>query len=521
MTSPKSGRAGEVSGREGATRAGRRASRGGVGIHQLPWRDLINPYRPIEVLSADHIEAIHQASLRILSEIGMDFLHPEALAIFSDHGAEVEAGSQRVRFDPAWIEEKIRSAPPSFTLHARNPTRNRVMGPGYINFGPVASAPNASDADNGRRSGNFVDYCNFVRLGQYFNVIHFFGGYAVEPVDLPPSTRHLDCLAAIVALSDKAFHAYALGRQRILDAIEIARIGRGISLEQLSKEPSLFTVVNTSSPIRLDGPMIEGLIEMARMNQVVVVTPFTLSGAMAPASLAGALAQQNAEALATIALTQLVSPGSPIMYGGFTSNVDMRSGAPAFGTPEYTRAALAGGQLARRYGFPYRSSNACAANAVDAQAAYEAEMSTWGAVMGHASMIMHGAGWMEGGLVASFEKFIIDIEILQMMSEFLQPLKVDEAELAVEAIREVGPGGHFFGSPHTLERYETAFYSPIVSDWRNFETWQQAGAPRADQHANRIWKQALAEYAEPPLEESIRAELEGFVAKRKEQGGVG
>lgn len=510
----------ETSGREGSTRAGRRASRGGIGIHQLPWRDLTNPYRPIDVLSVDQIEAIHHASLRILSEIGMDFLHPEALAIFGEHGAEVETGSQRVRFDPSWIEEKVATTPRSFTLHARNPAHSRTIGPGFINFATVASAPNASDADGGRRAGNFTDYCNFVRLGQYFNVIHLYGGYPVEPVDRSPATRHLDCLAAIVTLSDKAFHAYALGRQRILDAIEIARIGRGISRNQMSREPSLFTVVNTSSPIRLDGPMIEGLIEMAQMNQVVVVTPFTLAGAMAPASLAGALAQQNAEALATIALTQLVSPGTPIMYGGFTSNVDMRSGAPAFGTPEYTRAALAGGQLARRYGFPYRSSNACAANAVDAQAAYEAEMSTWGAVMGHASMVMHGAGWMEGGLVASFEKFIIDIEILQMMSEFLQPLKVDESELAVEAIGQVGPGGHFFGSPHTLERYETAFYNPIVSDWRNFETWQQAGGPRADQHANRIWKQALAEYVEPPLDQSIGAELEEFVAKRKEEGGA-
>ena len=317
------------------------------------------------------------------------------------------------------------------------------------------------------------------------------------------------------------FHAYSLGRQRILDALEIVRIGRGIDVEQLADEPSLFTVINTSSPLRLDGPMIEGLVEMAKAGQVVVVTPFTLSGAMAPASIAGALAQQNAEALATIALTQLVKPGAPVMYGGFTSNVDMRSGAPAFGTPEYTRAAFAGGQLARRYGFPYRSSNACAANAVDAQAAYEAEMSTWGAVMGHANMVMHGAGWMEGGLVASFEKFIIDIEILQMMSETLLPLKIDDAELAVDAIGEVGPGGHFFGSPHTLERYETAFYRPLVSDWRNFESWQEAGSPGAADHANRLWKQALIEYAAPPLEDDRAAELEDFVGRRKSEGGVG
>jgi trimethylamine--corrinoid protein Co-methyltransferase len=451
----------------------------------------------------------------------MDFLHPEALSILATGGAMVEDGTQRVRFDPEWVMEKVATVPASFVLHARNPTHNLTMGGTHINFGSVASAPNSSDRDGGRRTGTFEDYVKLVKLGQYFNIIHLYGGYPVEPVDLPPATRHLDCLAAFATLSDKVFHAYSLGRQRILDGLEVVRIARGVEVEQLADEPSLFTVVNTSSPLRLDGPMIEGLVEMARAGQVVVVTPFTLAGAMAPASIAGALAQQNAEALATIALTQLVKPGAPIMYGGFTSNVDMRSGAPAFGTPEYTRAAFAGGQLARRYHFPYRSSNACAANAVDAQAAYEAEMSTWGAVMGHANLVMHGAGWMEGGLVASFEKFIIDVEILQMMSETLLPLTIDEAELAVDAIGEVGPGGHFFGSAHTLERYENAFYRPLVSDWRNFESWEEAGSPGAADHANRLWKQALTEFEAPQLEDARAAELDDFVARRKSEGGVG
>jgi len=237
-------------------------------------------------------------------------------------------------------------------------------------------------------------------------------------------------------------------------------------------------------------------------------------------TIAGALAQQNAEALAGITMIQLVAPGVPAMYGGFTSNVDMKSGAPAFGTPEYTRAAMAGGQLARRYGFPYRSSNACAANAVDAQAAYESEMSIWGAVMGGVNMMLHGAGWMEGGLVASFEKFILDVEMLQMMGEFLQPLEVTDATLGLDAIADVGPGGHFFGTAHTMARYETAFYSPILSDWRNYETWRLAGALTAEQRANAIWKQALAEFQPPPLDPAITEALEAFIAKRKEEGGV-
>jgi len=500
-------------------RAGRRERRSS-GVAQPPWRASINSYQPIEVLAADQVEAIHDASLRVLEEIGMDFLHPEALDILDRGGASVEAGTDRVRFDREMVLETMQTAPSTFELHARNPGRNLQIGGNSINFSMVASPPYASDLDMGRRTGNFTDYQNLVRLGQAFNIVHFFGGYPVEPIDLPPATRHLDCLAAFATLSDKVFHAYSLGRQRILDGIEITRIARGITLDQLREQPSVFTVVNTSSPLRLDGPMIEGVVEMARMRQPIVVTPFTLSGAMAPATIAGALAQQNAEALATIVLTQLVNPGSPVVYGGFTSNVDMKSGSPAFGTPEYARAALASGQLARRYRIPYRSSNANAANVVDAQAAYESQMSLWGAVMGHANMVLHGAGWMEGGLVASFEKVVVDVEMLQMMSEFLQPLATDEEALAFAAIDEVGPGGHFFGAAHTLGRYETAFYSPLVSDWSNFEAWAEAGAEPADVRTNRIWKQVLADFTPPPLPEDRGAELEDYVARRTEEGGA-
>jgi trimethylamine--corrinoid protein Co-methyltransferase len=508
-----------TSARSGSSRAERRAARSG-GLNQLPRRSVTNPYQPIEVISDDHLEAIHLASLRVLEEIGMDFLHPEALSLLAAGGAQVSQDSIRVRFDRNLIIECLKSVPPRFTIHARNPVNNLTFGDNHINFATVGSPPNVSDIDRGRRTGNFEDYCNLLRLAQKFNIVHMVGGYPVEAIDLPPSTRHLDSLSAAVRLTDKVFHAYSLGRQRILDALEIIRIAHGLTNEQLSRQPSLFTVVNTSSPLRLDGPMIEGLIEMAKLSQVVVVTPFTLSGAMAPVSLAGALAQQNAEALATIALIQMVNRGAPVMYGGFTSNVDMKSGSPAFGTPEYTKAALVGGQLARKYRIPYRSSNANASNVVDAQAAYESEMSLWGAVMGHTSLVMHGAGWMEGGLTASFEKFVIDVEMMQMMAEFLVPMKVDEAELAFDAIAEVGPGGHFFGAAHTLERYETAFYSPLVSDWRNFENWELAGGETATQRANRIWKKALSEYEQPPLDPTISEELEDFVDRRTSEGGA-
>ncbi len=501
-----------------ATRAARRERRG-RGIAQLPWRSVTNPYAPVEVLTAGQVEAIHDASLRVLSDVGMHFLHAEGRDLLAAGGARVDG--ERVRLDPEMVAEAVAGAPSSFRLHARNPAHDLFIGTPHVNFTMVASPPNAADADRGRRTGTFSDYCDLLRLGQVFNAVHCFGGYPVEPVDLPPETRHVDALAAFVTLTDKVFHAYSLGRTRIRDGIEIARIARGVTREQLAGEPSVFTVVNTSSPLRLDGPMIEGVLEMARMGQPVVATPFTLAGAMAPASLAGALAQQNAEALATIALAQLANPGAPVMYGGFTSNVDMRSGAPAFGTPEYARAALAGGQLARRYGLPYRSSNATAANTVDAQAAYEAQASLWAAVMGHASLVMHGAGWLEGGLLASFEKVVLDVELLQMMTVFLEGIVVDDAELALDAIAEVGPGGHFFGAAHTLERYETAFYAPLLSDWSNHESWAEAGGLTAAQRATAIWKQALAEYEPPPLPDDRRAELEDFVARRKREGGAG
>ncbi|MGH6886306.1 MAG: trimethylamine methyltransferase family protein, partial [Geminicoccales bacterium] len=265
--------------------------------------------------------------------------------------------------------------------------------------------------------------------------------------------------------------------------------------------------------------MSDGLIAMARHGQPVIVTPFTLMGAMTPVTLAAALVQQNAEALFGIVLVQLAKAGAPVIYGGFTSNVDMKSGAPAFGTPEYTKATLAGGQLARRYRLPYRSSNVNASNAVDAQAAYESQMALWGCVMGGANMIYHGAGWLEGGLCASFEKIVLDAEMLQMMSEVLKPLEVSEETLALDAIREVGPGGHFFGAAHTLARYETAFYAPLLSDWRNFESWQEAGSPDTTQRANKLWKQLLADYVPPPLAPERAEAIDAYVARRKEEIG--
>lgn len=487
---------------------------------QKPFRQPRLRYAPMDILSSDELESIHQASLDILQEIGVDVIHDQAKLIFKNAGAEIAKGSDRVRFPMGMVDAAIASCPSSFKLHARNPMHDIIVGGDHLFFTQVASAPNATDIDKGRRPGSHEDYKNLLKLGQSFNIIHANGGYPVEPVDIHASIRHLVCLSDCVKLTDKAFHMYSLGKERNRDGLEIVRIARGISDEQLDEECSSMTIINSSSPLRLDTPMMQGIIEMSSRNQMVVMTPFTLAGAMAPVTIAGALVQQNAEALAGMTLTQLVRKGAPVVYGGFTSNVDMKSGAPAFGTPEYMKAAHAGGQLARRYNVPYRTSNVCAANYPDAQAAYESVFSLWGAIMGGGNMIKHAAGWLEGGLSTSFEKFIIDVDLLQMVAEFLDPLVVDKDTLAMDAMRDVGPGGHFFGTPHTQSRYKDAFYAPLVSDWRNFETWQEAGSPTAEQKANSVWKETLASYEAPALDPAISEELDTFVAKRIEEGGA-
>lgn len=505
-------------------RAERRGRRGrpaaSQGFVQPPFRQPRLPFPPVAAVSADELEAIHLASLAVLEEIGMDFLDGEARSILEKAGADVQPDSQRVRLDRGLVMQAIATAPAEFTLHARNPAHHVRFGGNWVAFAQMASAPNCSDAERGRRPGSQQDFRELVKLGQIFNILHLTGGYPVEPVDLHASIRHLDCLADFVKLTDKAFHVYSLGRQRNRDGIEIARIGRGVDEATLEREPSILSIINSSSPLRLDTPMLQGIIEMSARNQVIVMTPFTLAGAMAPVTVAGALAQQNAEALAGIALTQLVRPGAPVVYGGFTSNVDMKSGAPAFGTPEYVKAAWVGGQLARRYGLPYRTSNVCAANTVDAQAAYESVLALWGAVMGGGNFIKHAAGWLEGGLCCSFEKTVLDVDLLQMVAEMLTPLEVTPETLAMEAMRDVGPGGHFFGTAHTQARYRDAFYAPLLSDWRNHESWVEAGRPDAMGKAGRLWKEILATYEPPPLDPAIAEELEAFVARRKAEGGV-
>jgi trimethylamine--corrinoid protein Co-methyltransferase len=505
-----------MSRRRSHSRSSRRTSRAGV-IHQRPFGAVRNPYRPMELISTDQVEVIHHASLQVLRDIGMRVNDAPSLALLEGIGAEVDRADNRVRFDPALVEEMISGLPSEFTIHARNPAKTLTVGGNSLLFATVCGPSFVSDLDRGRRAGTLADVHDFVRLSHSLNIFHHEGGAGLEPLDLPAASRHLDMMFAQLTLSDKGWQPCWLNsRKRARDCIEMAKIALQTDDEGIAARPGLIAGINTNSPLLLDDSQAEGLIEMAKAGQPVHVTPFTLAGAMSPITIGGSLVQQNAEALAGIALAQAASRGAPVFYGHFTSNVDMRTGSPAFGTPEYAQSVIISAQLARRYGIPIRSSNTTASPVVDAQAAYESDMSIMACVQGHINVMMHGGGWLEGGLTCSFEKLILDAELLQMQAAFLDPVALDEAALGLDAMADVGPGGHFFGTPHTLERYEDAFYTPILSDWRNFENWHDDGARTATERANLIWKQLLAEYEKPPIDPAVEEELAAYVAKRKE-----
>lgn len=474
-------------------------------------------FPPVELISADQVEAIHRASLGVLRNTGIEILSKRVLDLLRRSGVDVDRDNGRARFDPDFVEETVATAPARFTLHARNPEHDVEVGGSSLNFCNATTPPYCTDLDRGRRPGSRKDLEELLSLLQALNTVHLLYGYPVEAQDLPTETRHLDCYRAYITNTDKCWRVYALSPERVSDGIEMARIARGVPRERLAEEPSVLLNMNTNSPMRIDGSMAEGLMEMSSLNQPVVISAFTMAGAMAPVTLAGALVQQNAEVLAGMVLTQLARPGAPVVYGSFTSSVHMRSGSISLGTPEYVKAALASGQLARRYKVPFKSSNVNSSNAVDVQAAYESAMAIWGSVLGRANLMAHGLGWLESGLSTSYEKLIVDAEMLQMMSELMRPMDFDTDSLAVDAIDGVGPGGHFFDSPHTLERYTTAFYEPLLSDWRSYDAWLEAGARDATARANGIWKQLLADYEKPDIDPGTLEELDTFVARRRSE----
>jgi len=483
------------------------------------YRQLVNPFQFQKSFSDDEVAAMHEAALGILENQGMRVLSERARAVYKAGGADVNSDTFMVRMDRGLVLESLAATPKELTLHAGEPQWTVPLSGRHVGFAPTSGPPNIMDIDRGRRAGTIEDFTNLIKICQMTDVLHTLGG-CVEPQDVPTHIRHLVTTQIKLTCSDKPPLVFARGTGQNIDNFEMMRIAYGITMDEYKSRPHTMTIINTNSPLQLDIPMAEGLIDYAEYGQVCIITPFTLAGAMAPVTIAGALTLAHAEALGGLTLSQIVKKGAPIMYGSFTSNVDMKSGAPAFGTPEYVKAAFGAGQMARHIGLPWRSSSATASNSPDAQSAYESQMSLWGALMGGCNFILHGAGWLEGGLSTSYEKFILDIEMLQMFAETFMPISATPADIAVDAVKEVGPSGHFFGCAHTMERYRDAFYTPLVSDWSNYGQWVENGSLTATQRANRIYKDMLKNY-QPPVKDPARMEeLNAYVERRTREGGA-
>ena len=502
-------------------RTGRRTVRKrGKQIKQLPWGQPLNPHKRLELLSADAIEAIHMNSLRILEEIGVAFHLPAAVDLFAEVGAVIGDDGINVRFGRDIVEQALSTVARASRLTPRNAGHAVDIDTEKLAFATVLGPPNCHDVERGRRPGTIADFADFVRLGQFFNIIHMIAGSPVEPMDVPVEIRHLVSTKVMLELSDKVPYVFCHSPQRIHDVLDMIAISRGIERDDLIESPSTYAIINTNSPLQYDAPMAAGLIELARYNQTPLITPFSLAGATMPVSLAGAVSLSNAEMLAGLVLTQLANPGAPVVTGAKTLNVDMKTGAPAFGSAEANQSLQIGAQLARRYGLPYRASNFTSSNAVDAQAAYESQAQLWAGVLAGANVIMHAAGWLEGGLCSSFDKFILDVEILQMMASYLQPVEVSDETLAFDEVVSVGRGGHYFGTDHTIASFESAFYLPLISNTKNYGQWAEEGSLDATQRAHALCKRALDEYQKPALEPDRQEALDAFVARRTEEGGA-
>jgi trimethylamine--corrinoid protein Co-methyltransferase len=500
--------------RDGGVRAPR-----STGPSLAPLPRLVNRWAPLEILSQDQVEQILAAAFRILEEAGLEIRSAAAREVFRRQGALVDDETQMVRLGRDIVEAQLAHVPERFVLHARNAARHLHVGDNVINFGPVTGAPNITDLEGGRRYGDLEAFRNILKLTHGLGILHWQGGIVVEPVDVAVEIRHLAAYRAHIECSDIVWAARGIGGVQAEDAIAMSAIEHGCSIADLAARPTLMTVTNVNSPRRVDEEILDNIMIMARHGQCVVITPFTLMGAMAPVTLAGALVQQSAEALCVIALCQMLRPGTPCVMGGFTSNVDMRTGSPAFGTPEYVNAVLATAQIGRRLKIPVRTSAVNASPVVDAQSTYETAFSLQAAILSHSHLINHAAGWLEGGLSASLEKVIVDAEMLRGWAEILKPVNFNEDDLAVEAIKGVAVGAHFFGAAHTLARYEHAFYRPLLSDWSNFENWSEAGAKNATQRATGIWKKLLAEYVPPPLDPAVKEAIDAYVARRTHELG--
>lgn len=488
-------------------------------IVQKPWTQLVNPWVRLRLISDDEVEAIHLAALDILECIGVRCQVPEARALFAAAGAIVDESDGRVRLGRDIIKAALCTVPSEITLTPRNPNRAVTLGGDHLTTAAVLGPPNCTDLLRGRRSGSLADLGELLKLTQVFNAVQM-NGWPVEPLDVEVKNRHLDAAFAMLTLTDKVPYVFCQSRQRIADVLAMCAMARGQSLEQFATRPGVFSIINTNTPLQYDVPMTIGVMDMARYGQPVLLTPFIMAGASTPATIASAMALNTAEVLFGVALGQLVRPGAPALYGCAAVNVDMKTGAPAYGLADMHRCTVIGGQMARRYNMPMRSSNFSASNIPDFASGYESAGAVYAALNSGAHLIMHAAGWVEGGLCTSYEKFVLDCEIVQTAMQMLEPVAINRDTLALDEIEAVGPGGHFFGTQRTIATFETAFYRPLVSATQNYGAWLEDGGKTATERATAVWQEALNIYAEPELDPAIREALSAFVARRKEQGGA-
>ena len=502
-------------------RTGRRRVAGAEGATSARtpnYRQLRNPFPLMSVFSDDEAANMHETALRTLEELGMKVLLPEARQIYAAAGARVD--DDMVFIGREIVQAAIASAPKSIHCRAGAAHRDLVLELGALAFQTGAGAPNATDLKRGRRPGSGADFREYTRISHHYDVFQMMSP-SVEPQDIPTNLRHYFTMLAQMELTDKFPFLFARGTPQTLDNFEMLKIVRGLDDEAFQADPHAYTIINTNSPRTLDVPMAQGLIDFAQHGQMSIVTPFTLMGAMAPISVAGAITLSHAECLAAITLTQLVRPGAPVCYGTFTSNVDMKSGAPAFGTPAHFQASLAAGQMARLLGLPWRSAAGSASNLNDVQAANENQLGLWGCLLGGATVIIHSAGWLEGGLSVSYEKIVTDVEVLNMVAELCAGAKAGPDEIGfAEALSQVPPMSHFFAAPQTMARYTTEFYEPIVHDYSNFGTWTDRGAQDATTRATAVWEAILATEPTPAAPPDRLEALRAFINTRTAQGGA-
>jgi trimethylamine---corrinoid protein Co-methyltransferase len=486
---------------------------------QTSWGQAVNWFPDIESVTPQDVELIHTSALSILEELGIRCPVQEAQDYFAAAGAIVDRSSGIIRVGREIVEANLSTVPSRFQLTPRNPQRAVILEQDRLATAAVMGSPNCTDLIRGRRSGSMSDFKELLQLTQFFNSVHM-NGWPVEPLDVEVRFRHLDAAFFMLTLTDKVPYVACQSQQRIHDVLNLCAIARGETLDQFAETPGVFSIINTNTPLQFDIPMTVGIIEMARFQQPVLITPFIMAGASTPATIASAMALNAAEVLFGVTLGQLVNPGAPAVFGCAAMNIDMKTGAPAMGFPDMHRCTFIGGQLAKRYRMPMRSSNFCSGNIPDFISGVESTASVFSALMAGANLIMHAAGWMENGLCTSYEKFVLDCEIMQMAGRILERTNITPETISLDEIESVGAGGHFFGTDRTIATFETAFYRPLISSTQNYGAWLEAGGKSSSERATLVWQEALRNFQEPVMERERIEALSEFVSRRREEGGA-